>query len=146
MHNLYDLGYSEITPDMLKLVAKTLNAIVVDARISPRSRNPGWRQGALENLLHENYTHVKALGNVNYKGGPVEIVDLEAGMKVLNQILLSQPVIIICVCKDRERCHRFNVVTEFEKEYGVKSIPLHKKDCLEILGQSGETNEQLTLF
>jgi hypothetical protein len=60
-----------------------------------------------------------ALGNRNYKGGPVEIVDLEAGLAQVADRLVSQPVILLCVCAEVERCHRRLVAEAISVRYGV---------------------------
>ena len=52
------------------------------------------------------YIHVRELGNVNYKGGPVEIEDLEAGLCKLRAILERGPAILMCMCSNLRRCHR----------------------------------------
>ena len=76
LHKLYTYGYSGRTPHKLQTLAKQLEAVVADIRFSPRSRIPDWSGGRLQKLLGDRYRHLPALGNRNYKGGPVEFVDL----------------------------------------------------------------------
>ena len=104
---VYTFGYSgKDTADLDRLV-DDLGAVVFDVRFSPRSRNPHWNRRALEALLGDRYRHVRALGNANYRGGPIEIVDLEEGVRTIQAS--PQPVILMCVCKDPRICHRTTI-------------------------------------
>jgi uncharacterized protein (DUF488 family) len=137
MHELYDLGYLDLRKsEKLAQFCQAIDAVVVDARFSPNSRDPQWRKGALEKLLGERYHHVKALGNKNYKGGEIDFVDLQGGIDAIAHLLQSHPVIVMCACWKRHICHRVNVVEAFEKEYGVPSTPLTAKMVKEIVGEN----------
>ncbi|MBN1485299.1 MAG: DUF488 domain-containing protein [Chloroflexia bacterium] len=101
---VYTFGYSGKKPEQLERIASELDAVVFDVRYSPRSRNPLWNGKKLAALLGDRYRHVRALGNRNYRGGPVEIEDLAAGIQAIRSS--KRPVILMCVCSDVERCHR----------------------------------------
>lgn len=122
--SLYTFGYSGHQPEKLLALAEQLDAIVADIRFSPRSRVPHWNGGRLAKLLGGRYHHLPALGNRNYKGGPVEIVDLEAGLAQVADLLAHQPVILLCVCAEVERCHRRLVAEAVIARYGVSVIHL----------------------
>jgi uncharacterized protein (DUF488 family) len=100
MHPLYTFGYTSRFPHQVRALAEHLEAVVVDIRFSPRSRIPDWTAGRLQQLLGERYHHLPALGNRNYKGGPMEFVDLEAGVVRIDELLAEQPVILLCACAD----------------------------------------------
>jgi Domain of unknown function DUF488 len=135
---LFDIGYSEIKdPDLLRQVAEKLDALVLDARFSPRSRNPKWNQGNLKNVLGDRYLHVKGLGNKNYKGGPIDFVDLEGAIQEVESLLTRNPVIVMCMCPERDRCHRYEFVQIFEKRTGTYSTPLTRALCLNLLDLTG---------
>jgi uncharacterized protein (DUF488 family) len=119
MHQLYTFGYSGRLPHELRALVDHLDAIVVDIRFSPRSRNPHWTAGRLTSLLGERYRHLAVLGNRNYKGGPIEFVDLEEGVVKVGELLREQPVILLCVCADVERCHRLPAAEAIATRYGV---------------------------
>jgi uncharacterized protein (DUF488 family) len=119
MHQLYTFGYSGRLPHELRALVDHLDAIVVDIRFSPRSRNPHWTAGRLTSLLGERYRHLAVLGNRNYKGGPIEFVDLEEGVVKVGELLREQPVILLCVCADVERCHRLPAAEAIAARYGV---------------------------
>ena len=119
LHALYTFGYSGRTPHELQTLAEKLNAVVVDIRFSPRSRIPDWSGGRLQNLLGDRYRHLPSLGNRNYKGGPIEFVDLEAGVVEVGELLRQQPVILLCVCADVQRCHRLPAAEAIATRYEV---------------------------
>jgi len=107
---IFTLGYADWKPGALKVLVDDLDALVVDVRISPRSRNPQWRQPYLERLLGQQYLHVREFGNVNYKGGPIEIVDPAKGLDRIREYLdAGIPIILMCVCRELATCHRLNV-------------------------------------
>ncbi len=102
---IYTAGYSGCTQRDLVIAAMKLKAKVIDIRLSPRSRNPDFCQERMSEFLHPNfYFHYREFGNLNYRGGPIEIVDFEAGELKLREIL--DDVILLCVCKDTGICHR----------------------------------------
>ena len=119
LHWLYTYGYSGRLPDQLQTLAEQLNAVVADIRFSPRSRLPDWSAGRLQKLLGDPYRHLPSLGNRNYKGGPIEFVDLEGGVVEVGQLLRQQPVILLCVCADVQRCHRLPAAEAIATRYGV---------------------------
>jgi uncharacterized protein (DUF488 family) len=103
-------------------LAEQVDALVVDIRFSPRSRIAHWSGGRLAKLPGNRYYHLPALGNRNYKGGPVDIVDLEGGMAQVAALLARQPVILLCVCSDLHRCHRLLVAEAVAARSAVQVI------------------------
>ncbi len=119
MQALYTFGYTGRSPDELRALAAQLDALVADIRFSPRSRVPHWSGGRLASLLGDRYRHLPALGNRNYKGGPVELVDLEVGVAQVAELLARQPVILLCACADVQRCHRRLAAEAIVARHGV---------------------------
>lgn len=119
MHPLYTFGYSGRLPHELLALAEYLDAVVVDIRFSPRSRIPDWTAGRLTKLLGERYRHLPALGNRNYKGGPIEFVDLAEGVVMVGELLRKRPVILLCACAEVQRCHRLPAAEAIVARYGV---------------------------
>jgi len=119
LHTLYTFGYSGRTPHELQTLAEKLNAVVVDIRFSPRSRIPDWSGGRLQNLLGDRYRHLPSLGNRNYRDGPVEFVDLAAGVVEVGELLRQRPVILLCACADVQRCHRLPAAEAIATRYEV---------------------------
>ena len=92
-------------PEELGALAEGHDLVVVDIRLSPRSRVPGWNRGPLAGLLGDRYQLVGELGNRNYRGdGPVVIADLRAGVRALATI--ERTPLLLCVCADAATCHR----------------------------------------
>jgi hypothetical protein len=109
LHTLYTYGYTGTSPLALKELAQQLDAVVLDIRLSPRSRNPEWTKARLSGLLGARYEHLQAWGNVNYKnGGPVVFKDVLAGVQRLRERLSAGPVILLCACTHVANCHRLD--------------------------------------
>lgn len=118
-HSLHTFGYSGRSPDELQDLAERLDALVVDIRFSPRSRNPDWSGGRLRKRLGGRYHHLPALGNRNYQGGPIAFADLEAGVAAAGDLLEQRAVILLCVCGELRRCHRLLAAEAIAAQYGV---------------------------
>jgi len=117
---IYTIGYGKIAhPSELLELAESMNAIVADVRHSPASRNPRWRRGFLEKTLGQRYIHVPGLGNLNYKGGPVALADVQAGADQLAILIRAQPVILMCVCVDWRTCHRTDAAKALAERFGL---------------------------
>lgn len=123
MKQVYGIGYSGRTRDELRRIVEELDVVLVDIRFVPYSRNPDFRKAALQKTLGDRYLHLQALGNRNYKGGPVDLVDYQAGKAALEA--LARPALLMCMCKDPVTCHRTVVLRRlagegFEvQEYGA---------------------------
>lgn len=91
---------------------------------TPRSRVPDWSGGRLRGLLGDRYRHLPALGNRNYREGPIELVDVELGTAQVGDLLTRQPVILLCACADVECNHRCLVAEAVAIGYGMPVIHL----------------------
>jgi hypothetical protein len=145
MNELFDVGYMEIR-DLKKLVkaVQKLGATVFDVRFSPRSRDPRWNRGNLEKVFGDRYVHVKDLGNINYKGGSIEFVNLESGMAKIAERLGSSPVVLMCGCWKRKECHRIVIGMRFNEKYGIDCAPLTLAMCDELANR--DQPKQMDLF
>lgn len=109
---LVTLGYTE--PDAQQRLDAFMarpDTGLVDIRYSPRSRwRPEFNQAALiERYGALRYGHCKALGNVNYNkpGEPIKLSDPFMGTRMVIHLLQGgRSLILLCACKDYERCHR----------------------------------------
>ena len=109
---IYTLSYTGTTLEALTAFLEAKNAILVDVRYQPFSRNPQWTRKTLTAALGQRYVHVGALGNRNYRGGPTDIADLDAGTAAVETLLDFYPAVaLMCVCSDVNTCHR-KVVAE----------------------------------
>ena len=88
-------------------------APLCDIRYSPHSRNPAYTQA--------RYRHVPALGNRNYRGGEIAIVDYPTGLQQIAAVLQDWPaVILLCVCADVQTCHRKGVGEQLAWDLGQR--------------------------
>lgn len=106
MKTLYTIGYSKKTPEKIEVIRAELDALLVDVRFRAGSRNPLWNKSALVRYFGDNYLHCRALGNVNYKSGPIKLSDPEVGAHKIIDILEHRNVILMCVCGSVLTCHR----------------------------------------
>lgn len=104
---VYTLGYSGRTPEQIKQIAADLDAVVYDIRYKPSSRQPGFNGAALARTLGDRYVPARFFGNVNYRSGPIRLLDFAAGLEAVRQS--EKPIILMCVCRDLLTCHRFVV-------------------------------------
>ena len=150
MNKLYDLGYQEIKElDLLEQVCLKLDAVILDVRFNPQSRNPRWARYTLARRLIQRYVHVKSLGNENYKGGLIKIANLGVGLVAVRYYLENNPVILMCACADRPTCHRLTIVQEVERKMGITSEPLSLEKCRQIaedLPVRANPPAQMTMF
>jgi uncharacterized protein (DUF488 family) len=144
MKQLYDIGYQSIDRDLLFAAIQRLNAVLVDVRYSPRSRDVKWNGASLADLLKDSYVHIPEFGNKNYKGDSIELANPEAGLLMLYQIVFERPAILMCACWNRDWCHRKLVAKLFESKYGMVSQGLKTLDLKAIAGQPEP--EQMPLF
>jgi len=68
----------------------------------------------LQAALGSRYVHLGAFGNRNYQGGPVDIVDYEAGRAALEA--LERPALLMCMCRDPAACHRSVIMERLRAE------------------------------
>lgn len=107
-NKVYTWGYTGSKPADILAYVDALGALLVDIRFSPQSRVPHWSGRALEELVGPaRYTHLKALGNENYRtGGEIGLHDPEAAAVHLAAVVERRPVILLCACEDWRLCHR----------------------------------------
>lgn len=116
-HILYTFGYGvRHTTAVLAL----LPGLIMDVRLSPRSRIPGWNKFELERALGDRYMHVEELGNVLFKTNGVRLKDDAKGFEILLAELERGPVTILCGCGDVRGCHRLVIANRAANRYGVK--------------------------
>lgn len=108
---VYLFGYRGRKPGELVALVNKRQAVVMDIRYSPNSRNPAWGKANLIRLLDSHYVSAgNVLGNRNYRsGGPIDIVDLTAGLKLIREQLQRHNVILLCVCANTLICHRLQI-------------------------------------
>lgn len=117
IHTIYTIGYAGWTPAGVKAKVEALGAVLLDIRYSPWSKRPEWKGEALRLLLgRAHYSHIKTLGNRNYRGdGPIVLDAPEAAIETVTRLLEHTPIVLLCACRDAEQCHR-SVAADFLSE------------------------------
>jgi uncharacterized protein (DUF488 family) len=62
MNTIYTIGYSRLNFDNLIRTVEVEDLLLIDTRMSARSRVPQWNKGRLEKALGERYVHIRELG------------------------------------------------------------------------------------
>lgn len=123
MNPIYTAGYSGHTPDELKRAATKMNAIVVDIRVKPQSRIPGWSARELEDVLGFRYMCLPSLGNAALlDGGPMRLVDDES-VTMVAAAADKGTLILLCGCRDFDACHR-KLVSQKLAQRGIQTREL----------------------
>jgi uncharacterized protein (DUF488 family) len=117
-------GYSGRRPAALLDAAVSLDAIVLDIRHSPRSRNSQWSKPNLSRLLGDRYEHCPPFGNLHYQSNAIELADPEAGVAMVRDLLETRSVVLMCVCKDDTACHRRVAADLLRDRLGVIAVDL----------------------
>jgi uncharacterized protein (DUF488 family) len=140
---IYSVGYEGMTVDaMIERLVGSKVTTLVDVRLNPSSRRPGWSRKALTASLDEagiTYVHEKLLGNPPENRDSFRRGDGEEGREAMRERLSngSAPaldrliemasgdrVAVLCVERERERCHR-QVVTDMVQEKDPTIEVLH---------------------
>jgi len=118
---IYTVGYSGRKPAEIARLSEELGALVVDVRLSPASRVPGFQASALAEILGGRYVWLRGFGNVNYRGGPMELADFDGAAQELEQRRGDGPgnVLLMCACRDVGSCHRRLVAERLAERWGV---------------------------
>jgi uncharacterized protein (DUF488 family) len=109
----YTTGYTDKNVADLPELLENLDAVLVDIRFSPNSRQIVWTKNYLSLLLKRRYKHIPQLGNRAYKEGKIQIQNLELGIRLITS--MDYNVVLLCACKNLRECHRFVVMNELQK-------------------------------
>lgn len=109
-HKVYSIGYTGFPVDQFLAFVRERKLLLVDVRLKPFSRfHPHWNRNALAAALPGQYAWLEALGNLNYKGGPIALKSPDAGIQQVRDWLEDQDVALLCACGDHRVCHRTTV-------------------------------------
>lgn len=128
MNTLFSLGYSGVRLEAVNQWLDAHDALLVDVRFKPFSRNPEWRQPHLQRVLGSRYRWVRALGNLNYRGGPSRLVEEAEGVRIVVAMMESNPVVLTCICSDPRVCHRWTAANLISEATGAKIVHLRPSD------------------
>ena len=81
--------------------------ILIDVRLTPYSKLPGWNIEDLQRDYTTSYVHLRKLGNLHHHTGqPIQLVDEEGGLEQLERWLEQFDILLLCGCSKVEQCHR----------------------------------------
>ena len=101
---------------------------LVDIRSKPYSWNKSWNREVLRARYGRRYVHVPGLGNVNsgHKGAPIRLSDPEPWVShFAGELQRGNSFLLLCGCRDYERCHRKLVYTLIRAALGDSREPEH---------------------
>lgn len=118
---IYTLGYGGRYYEAALQQAENLarEGMIIDTRIVPHTKLVGFDQEDLQREYGLRYIHISALGNRNYKGGPIELVDEESGLQQLEEWLARFPILLLCGCTDVTTCHRRYIANKLRERTGA---------------------------
>jgi len=112
MNKVYHCGYSALgTREWVDELMLQPNMLLIDTRLKAYSWRCDWREDALKAKYGKRYRQAgRLLGNLNYQGGPIKIVDLDGGVKGLMMYLNEgRDLILLCQCV-HDGCHRHEIL------------------------------------
>lgn len=135
---VFTFGYQGHQP--AELAALPQDVVICDVRYSPASRNPDWSRKRLSALLKDRYRWLPAFGNINYKnGGPVRLAAPDEGVATVKELIAQgRTVVLMCVCKDLQHCHRRHAAEIIARECGVTAKELTNEERARLTGAQGE--------
>ena len=85
--------------------------VLIDIRYAAETRQKAFAKSTLSRRLPSEagiaYVHCGALGNRNYRSGPINIVDLDAGAAEVERLVAEHgTAAIMCACRSVAGCHR----------------------------------------
>jgi activating signal cointegrator 1 len=122
MNQILTVGYNaDWTPDLLAAEMHRLGALLFDIRLNPTSTHAEWRRNALQQRLGVRYTHVGALGNLNYaNGGEIRLAAPHMALKLAAAALDLGPIILLCACPNWQTCHRNDAAAFLAEQLGAR--------------------------
>jgi uncharacterized protein (DUF488 family) len=131
---IYSVGYEGMeVQGLIEALAASRVTLVIDVRLNPISRKPGWSKKSLEAALAKmgiDYKHEKALGNPPENRDSFRRGDGEEGRRRMREMLSNgssealqrlvdqasdHRVAVLCVERGALQCHR-QVITDMARE------------------------------
>jgi len=120
---IYLIGYLGRTAEELEAIVTAKDGILMDIRISAKSRKADFSEKRLIERFGDWYMWVPEFGNAGI-GTNIEIDDPDRGIEAIEHIIDYQKasgwpgdLFLMCACRDGNTCHR-RVVGELLREYG----------------------------
>jgi uncharacterized protein (DUF488 family) len=113
-HTIYTIGYGmearkphAARTQIDTFLKQSTPGILIDVRLTPYSKLPGWNIEDLQRDYTTRYVHLRKLGNLHHHTGqPIQLVDEEGGLEQLERWLEQFDILLLCGCSKVEQCHR----------------------------------------
>jgi len=105
---IYPIGYSRLgARERIEELTRQNNVLLMDTRLKPYSWRVDFRQAELKAKYGNTYHWCgKHLGNINYQGGPIKLVDPNTGIQgLIGYIKAGYDLILLCQCVILDDCH-----------------------------------------
>ena len=136
----YTFGYGGREVDTLAALVAEYDAVVIDVRLKPWTKQKGWSLSELKARFGEAYHWWRCLGNVNLKtGGKPKLYDAKKGLGLLVKLIETTSPILLCGERNPWVCHRRMIAERLQKKVGCRIVHLP------LLERSKTPVEQLTL-
>ena len=112
--NFYTTGFTGRNVTDLKPLLFSLDAVLIDIRMSPHSSSVQWNQAYLKILLKGKYRHVAQLGNRHSVNEPIAIQHLALGVQIL--VSFGVNAVLMCECAEAQNCHRMVIARELGRQ------------------------------
>ena len=124
MTQIFYTNYKLESRDSLIQKAKSRSAIIADCRHTPYSQFYSlWNKNVLEEYFKENYIHIKEFGNQNFgTHKEFNIVDVKKGIEIVEELLKTKSIILLCACSEFDKCHLKEIVKNLEIHFDEVEI------------------------
>lgn len=94
---IYGYGYGGRPVEQLAALVALHEAVVIDVRLKPWTKQPGWSLSELKAVFAGRYHWWRELGNTNYEeGGKVKLLDEKKGIaKLVKLIGAGESVVLL---------------------------------------------------
>jgi len=116
---VYTTSFTDKDITQLPALLNSLDAVLIDIRFAPTSKQVQWQKDYLRLLLKNKYLNVSHLGNRSSKeSGKLSIQNLNLGIKIITE--LKTNLLLMCECRRKEYCHR-QLISQKLEEQGIET-------------------------
>lgn len=119
-------GYAGRDPEELAALVAEYDAVILDCRLKPWTKQPGWSLPELKARFADQYHWVRALGNTNFeKGGRIKLLDAKKGLRRVLDVLADGAVpLLLCAERNPWICHRRTIAEMVAEQVGARIVHL----------------------
>jgi uncharacterized protein (DUF488 family) len=126
----YTFGYGGRDPKELAAFVAEYEAVVIDVRLKPWTKQKGWSLPELKKRFGDQYHWVRALGNTNFRGGRIKLLDPKKGMaRLMTYLEAGTPPLLLCGERSPNGCHRSAIAHMVARKTGARVVHLPALEC-----------------